>query len=156
MIFLGYQGIGKSTWGGKHKYIDLESGNFWVDGIRSENWYIIYCKIAEHMSGQGYNVFVSSHEVVRRQLATSNQRKAIIYPSIGLKEFWINRLHERYLVTGLDKDFRAWKNAEQRYSENISELMFDTNYEHIEIKYVPYNLDDIIVDFTHSTQEDDE
>ena len=51
MIIIGYQGIGKSTLAGKdNKFIDLESGNFWVNGERVENWYIPYCQIAEHLS----------------------------------------------------------------------------------------------------------
>jgi len=35
MIVIGYQGIGKSTLSKTNdKYIDLESGNFFVDGTR--------------------------------------------------------------------------------------------------------------------------
>ena len=64
MIYVGYQGIGKSSIAGKNKCIDLESGNFWVDGKRDENWYIIYCNIAQHLSEQGYNVFLSSHKLL--------------------------------------------------------------------------------------------
>lgn len=56
MIFIGYQGIGKSTLAGYNRYIDLESGNFWINGKRDENWYIPYCNIAEHLSEQGYRV----------------------------------------------------------------------------------------------------
>ena len=53
MIISGYQGIGKSTLAkNSNKYIDLESGNFWIDGERQENWYKIYCKIAAHLSNK--------------------------------------------------------------------------------------------------------
>ena len=68
MIISGYQGIGKSTLAGKNNCIDLESGNFWVGRKRSDDWYKIYCNIAVHLSRQGYTVFVSSHEVVRKEL----------------------------------------------------------------------------------------
>lgn len=37
MIIIGYQGIGKSTLAKNSlKYIDLESGNFWINGERDE------------------------------------------------------------------------------------------------------------------------
>ena len=43
MIVVGYQGIGKSSIGGKHNCIDLESSNFYIDGKRDNDWYKIYC-----------------------------------------------------------------------------------------------------------------
>ena len=67
---IGYQGIGKSSCAGKNDCIDLESGSFWVDGKRAEEWYIPYCQIAMHLANQGYTVFTSSHKVVRDQLAS--------------------------------------------------------------------------------------
>ena len=43
MIVIGYQGIGKSTYSNKDiTCIDLESGNFWVDGVRLDDWYKVY------------------------------------------------------------------------------------------------------------------
>ena len=44
MIIIGYQGIGKSTLAGHNSVIDLESGNFWNDGKRIDDWYIIDIK----------------------------------------------------------------------------------------------------------------
>ena len=65
MIVIGYQGIGKSTisHASKGNFIDLESGNFWVDGKRDPEWFKPYCQIALHLHKQGYVVFTSSHEV---------------------------------------------------------------------------------------------
>lgn len=123
MIIIGYQGIGKSTLAGKDNCIDLESGNFWIDGKRAEDWYIPYCQIANHLSEQGYTVFVSSHEVVRRELEKSEERVVAIIPAIELRDAWCEKLLERYMLTELDKDFKAWRNAEERYVENISEIM---------------------------------
>ena len=124
MIIIGYQGIGKSTMAGKNKCIDLESGNLWVDGKRADNWYIPYCQIANHLSEQGYTVFVSSHEVVRNELKKSKESVFVICPNVHLKDEWIKKLKDRYERTKLDKDFKAWKNAEDRYEENIKELVF--------------------------------
>lgn len=122
MIIIGYQGIGKSTLAGKHRCIDLESGNFWIDGKRDDNWYIPYCQIANHLSEQGYTVFVSSHEVVRNELKKSEQEVYIVYPAVILKDEWIHKLQKRYDESGLEKDYKALMNAVDRYEENIMEL----------------------------------
>ena len=105
MIIVGYQCIGKSTLSNMClKYIDLESGSFWHDGKRPDDWYIYYCQIAEHLSKQGYNVFVSSHEPVRKFLKNSSERVIAIAPSIELKDQWIEKLKNRYEASKLDKD----------------------------------------------------
>lgn len=123
MIVIGYQGIGKSTLAGRNnRFIDLESGNFWIDGKRSDDWYKPYCKIAEHLSQQGYIVFVSSHEVVRKQLEDSNEIIVVAYPSLDLKDEWITKLEKRYEESGLEKDYKALMNAKDRFEENIIEL----------------------------------
>ena len=148
MIIIGYQGIGKSTLAGKDNYIDLESGNFWHNGVRPDNWYVFYCQIAEHLSQQGYNVFVSSHEVVRNRLRKySKESLYIIYPSIELKEAWIDKLKKRFENSKLEKDYKAWMNAEDRYTENINELK-NSGISCIEITDMKYSLEDIIKEYT--------
>ena len=119
MIIIGYKGIGKSTLANESsKYIDLESGNFWHNGVRPDNWYVFYCQIAEHLSQQGYDVFVSSHEVVRNRLKKySKESICVVYPSIELKGEWIKKLKERFEASKLEKDYKAWMNAEDRYVE---------------------------------------
>ena len=124
MIIIGYQGIGKSTISGyTTSMIDLESGNFWVDGKRNDNWYKVYVNIAEHLSNQGYIVFLSSHKVVREELNRREVPFAVICPSLEIKEKWIDKLKSRYEHSMSEKDFKAWKNAEQCYDENIKDLM---------------------------------
>ena len=50
MIVIGYQGIGKSTYSNKDiTCIDLESGNFWVDGVRLDDWYKVYNMIVNRV-----------------------------------------------------------------------------------------------------------
>lgn len=140
MIIIGYQGIGKSTLSKMtNNCIDLESGNFWVDGKRSDDWYKVYCNIAEHLSQQGYIVFTSSHEVVRKQLENSNELVCVAYPHIDLKDIWIKKLKIRYEDTGLDKDYKAYMNAVDRYEENIKELS-ETPFKKIVIQRMNYNL----------------
>lgn len=144
MIIIGYQGIGKSTLARtENGYIDLESGSFWYDGKRPDDWYIYYCQIAEHLSRQGYIVFTSSHQVVRDFLKDSAEVVITIYPSILLEDQWKNRLKKRYDSTKSQKDYKAWMNAEDRYHENISELMM-CGIPHLEIDSINYDLDEMI------------
>lgn len=146
MIIIGYQGIGKSTLAGKNNYIDLESGNFWHNGVRPDNWYVFYCQIAEHLSQQGYDVFVSSHEVVRNRLKKySKEPLYIVCPSIILKEEWIDKLKKRFESSKLEKDYKAWMNAGDRYVENIMELE-RSGINYVEITDMNYSLEDILLE----------
>ena len=144
MIIIGYQGIGKSTLSkADTRCIDLESGNFWVDGKRADDWYKPYCQIANHLSEQGYTVFVSSHEVVKKELEKSKELVCIIHPSIKLENVWVYKLAKRYAMTKLDKDRKAYLNAKDRYKDNITELM-NSPFVLYEIENMNYNLNDII------------
>lgn len=126
MIVIGYQGIGKSTLANKDlRFIDLESGNFWVDGKRADDWYKPYCQIAEHLSQQGYIVFTSSHEVVRKQLRNSDEQVICCVPDLSLKDAWIQKLKERYESSELEKDYKAYMNAESMFTDNINEIAND-------------------------------
>ena len=146
-IIVGYQGIGKSTLAKNvNGYIDLESGNFWINGKRADDWYIPYCNIAVHLAEQGYKVFVSSHAVVREQLASlyNNVPLLACFPSYSLKNTWITKLQIRYEKTQLEKDYKAWKNAEERYDENIKELHEATAFIPVVISHKYYILDSLI------------
>ena len=148
MIVIGYQGIGKSTLAGRERrYIDLESGNFWIDGKRAEDWYKPYCQIAEHLSRQGYTVFVSSHEVVRKQLEDTGETVVVIYPAINLRDYWVDKLHQRYMDSGLEKDWKALKNAEERFDENIRELEESVFAYKLVIEKPDYDLEAMLVNF---------
>ena len=146
MIVIGYQGIGKSTLSKNNlNFIDLESGNFWVDGKRADDWYKPYCQIAEHLSQQGYIVFVSSHEVVRNQLKNSTEDVKCCVPSPELKDAWVQKLQERYCMSQLDKDYKAFMNAKDRFTENVHEII-ESGYDVILITRMDYNLEKLIKD----------
>lgn len=142
-IIAGYQGIGKSTLAKNGKgYIDLESGNFFVNGTRAPDWYIPYGNIAMHLAQQGYRVFVSSHAAVREYLGTQHDVDLYAcFPSYALEKLWIGKLKERYKESGLDKDFKAWKNAEERYNENIKEMHESFGFTPIVIHDMSYSLE---------------
>lgn len=150
MIIVGYQGIGKSTLAKNgNGFIDLESSNFFVNGVRQNDWYIPYCNIAMNLSEQGYTVFVSSHECVRNYLSfhADQARLVIICPSLRLKDQWIEKLEKRYQDTGLVKDYKAMMNAKDRYEENIKELMNTVGFEIFQIDTMDYKLYDVISTF---------
>lgn len=156
MIVIGYQGIGKSTLAGRdHRFIDLESSNFWVDGKRADDWYKPYCQIAEHLSQQGYIVFTSSHEVVRKQLVGSREPVVVVYPSIDLEEAWLDKLEDRYCRDGSDKNFKALKNAMDRYEENIRELEDCDIPLKIRLKDIDYDLEAVLIHFKNKEMDHD-
>lgn len=147
MIVIGYQGIGKSTISKlDDKIIDLESGNFWIDGERADNWYKIYCNIAIHLSQQGNIVMTSSHKEVRDTLKSTDEFVAVCVPSLELKDAWIQKLQKRYEESGLEKDFKALKNAEACYEENIKDIV-DSKYPVIYLYDMEYNLSTEIYKF---------
>jgi len=157
MIICGYQGIGKSSLVRSYNYlhsnlyhaIDLESGNFWVDGKRCDDWYRIYANIAIHLSKQGNIVFTSSHKIVRDYLASINTTEtlAVCYPDISLKDEWINKLQRRYDSTGLEKDYKALMNAKEMFDNNIEDLSSQEGFEKIAIMSINYDLNFVIRHF---------
>lgn len=153
MIIVGYQGIGKtslctkSDWG-----IDLESSNFWIpkrddptSKYRHDDWYEAYCNVAEDLSRQGHNVFVSSHEPVRKRLQKSEEIVVAIAPAptTEMESIWIDKLKARYEQSNLEKDMKALKNAEARYKDNVKEI-FDDIQISVMIHDPNYNLADIL------------
>ena len=148
MVIVGYQGIGKSTLSGAgNGFIDLESGNFFTERGRFSEWYKPYCKIALHLSEQGYHVFTSSHADVREHLKFYNDSKQpllICYPVLNLKDEWVAKLKRRYEVSRSDKDYRAWQNAESCFKGNIEDLRSERGFYMCPIHEMQYNLEDLI------------
>ena len=147
MIVIGYQGIGKSTLSRKSfRYIDLESSALYKGGVRWENWHEPYCMIAEWLSRQGYTVFVSSHEEVRGYLnECCKEPFCAVVPSEILKDEWTDKLLKRYEQFPTDKNYRAYRNAVDRFTENIREIKNDVE-DVREIGSMTYELDKIIAD----------
>ena len=144
MIIIGYPGIGKTTLSGRGLgYIDLESGCFNFGGEKIENWHKVYVKLAKYLSRQGYRVFVSSHDEVREALRSYDD-VYIIYPSLELKDEWVERLRKRYDESEKEKDRRAWLNAEHNYEKQIKELMNEDTFKHIVIDNMHYRLSGMI------------
>lgn len=143
MIYVGYQGIGKSTLAHKiPNAIDLESGNFFVKGFRHEDWFMVYANIAYHLSNQGKIVFTSSHKQLRVYMNKVGIPFTVVFPALELKEPWIAKLKQRWKETKRDKDFKAWVNAKERFNENIKDLSHEKKK--VIITNMDYSLENLI------------
>lgn len=144
MIVIGYQGIGKTSLAYElcARYIDLESSLWKIDGVRADNWYETYCNVAEALAFR-HIVFTSSHDVVRARLKRSKQKVFVCYPALELRDEWVERLEHRYYSTRSAKDYAAWKNAEEKYEENIIDLA-RSGFPRIVIRDLSYDLHDLI------------
>lgn len=79
--------------------------------------------MAEYLSRQGHKVFVSSHAEVRKHVEEhGTEEYAIVFPAESLESDWLNRLHERYQMTGLEKDKKAYEFMKNSYHNSVSEL----------------------------------
>lgn len=145
-IVIGYQGIGKSTLSfHNNRVIDLESSNFFVDGVRPKYWYIMYYNIAKSLYKQGYVVCLSSHKEVRDWFTLNPVgNQVIVYPSHTLKEQWIKKLRNRFEQTQSMKDFKAFRNADDCFDENITDLENQPGFEKICFDSMDYDLSDLL------------
>ena len=151
LIIIGYQGIGKSSLGTmdstNQNIIDFESSLFKINGDRTDNWNVIYCRQAVALAKQGFIVCISSHKCVREELAKYNQDGFVIVtiaPSPKLKEEWIARLKDRYLQDPSEKNALALQNAEGHYDETVKDIASDSNFSHIYLESTNYHLRSII------------
>lgn len=147
MIIIGYPGIGKSSYvRRKGSTIDLESSCF----QKESNWAVSYCNVAIDLAKQGFDVFVSSHDAVRYHLLNPGYDELFaIYPSASIEKQWVTRLYDRYWMTGLEKDRRAFERAKTCYSADIAAIEKDVLRMRgwYEIKGLDYRLEDVIEHF---------
>ncbi len=109
--------------------------------------------MAEYLSRQGHAVFVSSHAEVRKYVEEyGTEEYAIVFPAESLETDYLNRLNERYRMTGLEKDKKAYEFMKNSYHNSISELskecssITDKNLFKgaIEINQIEYDLSEIL------------
>lgn len=155
VIYICYQGVGKSSTVNECDFfIDLESSNFKDEnGYRTDDWYVYYVNLAFDLASQGYSVFISSHDVVRKRVSYMKDEYYpnidiyVVYPSVELKDKWIERLEKRYDENPTKKNKIAWLNAKDRFSENIAEMKKDADdfgFDKVEIDTCKYKLIDIL------------
>lgn len=156
MIIFGYQGIGKSTLckTGYECIIDLESSMFRtpMHPERSEDWFQAYGNIAYHLSHE-YNkiVLCACHDKIRdyiyEEKETKNEPIAICYPSLDLKEAWLEKLAERYELTHELKDKAALDFAVASYTSSIKALEKDTRFDRIILTDINYSLVSSVINY---------
>ena len=156
MIIFGYQGIGKSTLANSpsgESYIDLESSMFRtpMHPERSEDWFQAYGNIVYDLNKQNKFIFSACHQQIRDYIASEKDLKGVMsvicYPSIELREEWLYRLRQRWIDTQLPKDKAALDYAEASYSSSIKALDKDTDYDHLILTKMNYNLHDILIGY---------
>lgn len=137
MIFVGYQGVGKSTLANEDlRFVDLESSYTFIDGVRPEGWEKIYVNFALCLSEQGRYVFLSSHKEVRNELKRRKIQFTCIVPKLELKDKWIERLENRYIETKTIKDLKALLNAKEYFEENVKDIIQDGNFQNNYLWYI--------------------
>ena len=164
MIIIGFPGIGKSTLASNNdKLVDLESSYFKPPDDGNEDWVIEYCKLAEFLSKNGSIVFVSSHKAVRDYIAKmrTDELVACLFPSERIREQWVKKLEDRYMNSGLDKDYRAFIRARDHYDDDVQDLYSDdgVSYKWV-ITDINYDLEEEIEKFIdcirYSSKRDNE
>lgn len=149
MIIVGYPCIGKTTLSNSNKeFIDLESSLFKIDGVRDKNWYKYYIAIANDISLQGKNIFVSSHKEVRDELLKYAGDKICVFPSLEIKDKWVDKLKLRYENSNLEKDRLAYEYTKEHFEEAIKDMKSyceENNIRYVELNNINYNLYDILL-----------
>ena len=145
-IISGYQGVGKSS---EEDFIDLESSNLWVNGERSPFWYKEYASMAYSIAKQRHDVAISSHKVVRDEVAEypDDVEKILVFPALEIKDIWIERLLRRLNPEDMNQDnkhYRALMNAKEKYEENILDLREQKGFFKVEIATDNYILKNIV------------
>lgn len=144
MILIGFPGVGKSTLAYHcDNVIDLESSLFNIDGEKIENWVIPYCNLARWLSHCGFTVCVSSHEEIRRELERKpGQRQVLIYPSLELKDKWIDKLKVRNDAAQNEKTRRSYEYVRDNYESAVNSMMRqpDWIFRHVIISNMGYYL----------------
>ena len=145
-VICGYQGVGKSSISGvRNGMVDLESSNFYVDGVRRDDWASIYVNIVESLISQGFDVFCSAHPVIREELTKRNINYTVVAPSVDIKAEWLKRLSDRYKQIPSEKNKKALDGAMGSYEDDVEKLLIDPGAEKIiEIKSLRYNLLDLL------------
>lgn len=160
MIILGFPAIGKSsyqkdqarctTWEGP-RCIDLESSNF----IKDQHWAESYARVASDLSRQGYDVFCSTHKLLRDTLLKMKadgkiDKLFIVYPSLEVYDSWCTRCKNRWYTTKLEKDSRSFARVENFFQADVMEIEEEIKNGKYTDSYKidgPYNLAKILEDF---------
>ena len=140
MIIIGYPGVGKSTLSNnRSNVIDFDSSLYLKQGY----WEDLYVQKAMELSDKGNIVCVSSHKMVQELLKSYRGKVVVVYPSLALHDFWINKLRERYEVSKDAGDYRALQRCVSHYCEDILGLR-ELPFRKVEISSKSYDLEELL------------
>jgi hypothetical protein len=138
-LVLGFPGVGKTMYymkkKGKIDVLDSDSSTFPKDGFPSN--YIEH--ILENIGKQDV-IFISTHEVVRKELKSidifSNENVEgiyLVYPDLSLKDEYMKRYKERgnnkQFIEVLDKMFDNWVEELDNESNKFTKIKLNnSNY----------------------------
>lgn len=153
-VYCGYPGIGKTSIGGQwifnkedgydHPIVDMETSLMKsYSGSRPDNWVVIYCNYVEDLINQGVNVMCSTHSDVRKELKSRGIEYVNVFPSLNIKQYWLDRLQQRWKDDPIDKNKAAYDRAMEWYEHDIEDLMRNDKYIAIGIER-GYDLKEVI------------
>lgn len=153
-VYCGYPGIGKTSIGGQwvfnkedgydHPIVDMETSLMrGYSGSRPDDWVVIYCNYVEDLINQGVNVMCSTHNDVRKELESRGIEYVNVFPSLNIKQYWLDRLQQRWIDDPCDKNKAAYDRAMEWYEHDIEDLMNNDRWISIGIEN-GYDLKEVI------------
>lgn len=143
-IISGFPGVGKSTLlksTSEKVVLDSDSSNFsWANQLKGErdpNWPNNYIDHIKNETDKADVILVSSHDVVRNALVANGIDFALVYPSLEMKEEYIQRYKDR----GSNEKFILL--LEANYETWIKELMSQKGCNHVVLQPGQY-LSDVV------------
>lgn len=144
VVICGFPGVGKTSLfkeSGELQILDSDSTNFsWADSEKTQrhpDWPQNYLDHIQTSRGHADIILVSSHDVVRKALEDAGTQFTLVYPSLEMKEEYI----QRYVDRGSSEQFIVLLKA--NYETWIQELMSQKNCTHVVLKSGQY-LSDVI------------
>ena len=86
MIIIAYDKVDIEELRKRENTIDLTSSTFWSKNNKIKNWHIIYCRIAEQLSEQGFDVIVVSDDIVQKELNKEEKDVVEVKPLLRRKK----------------------------------------------------------------------
>ena len=149
LIVSGYPGVGKSYISNiETGYVDLKSTLIKENsGVRPMDWRRIYCNLAVSLADQGYDVCVSTHKEVLKELSNTNLYGdldvVVVFPVLELREEWLSKLAHRLADEPTPENWYAYINAETNYIHDVKNLTM-SNFPTIQITSLDYDLKEML------------